>query len=82
MISCNGFVLMETQKAVLFAHDWPDKNPVWLPKSQIKIVDYEYSDTIVMPKWLANKHGIRPKPTPLYDMQEMEIKHGNEMQSM
>jgi hypothetical protein len=64
-INCNGFIIRETEKAVLFLHDWPHKPPVWLPKSQITIIHYEFSDTLKIPRWLAERHSIRPKPTPI-----------------
>jgi hypothetical protein len=45
-----GTVEKETDKAILFRVK--DKQPVWLPKSQ---VEYD-ADTgaVIMPKWLAN----------------------------
>jgi hypothetical protein len=63
-ITCMGWVVNETAKAVLFMHHTCQGRPVWLPKSQITIEEAEWYDLVVMPKWLASRNGMHG-PTPV-----------------
>jgi hypothetical protein len=83
LIRTCGAIIAETEKAVLLLHDHPYRPPVWLPKSQIQVRRCEWSDTVLIPKWLARKHKIEPKPTPKSDMTlNTEIGYANGMQNM
>ena len=64
MISVNGIIISETERAILFLWDHPHKRPVWLPKSRVGIHRGEWSDTVRIPRWLAERHKISPRPTP------------------
>lgn len=82
LIKTCGTIIAETPLAVLFLPAGT-RQANWLPKSQISIRRGEWSDTLVIPKWLARKHGIEPKPTPKADMGlNTEIGYGDGMQNL
>lgn len=51
-----GYIHMETEKAVLFSEDDDKDEAVWLPKSQIEIEKLQGSIVeVTMPEWLAKE---------------------------
>ncbi|MDY7032658.1 MAG: hypothetical protein SVY10_12225 [Thermodesulfobacteriota bacterium] len=61
MVEFVGEILVETERAVLFTESGDKDDAVWLPKSQIKIVNLDTSTDpvqaeIEVVEWLATKN--------------------------
>jgi len=57
-----GFLVFATEKAILFhGHYWED--PMWLPKSQVKMTaednDTTEEATVVLSDWIARENKLR-----------------------
>ena len=59
LLDIEVLLVMRTEKAVLVQRDEEDKDPVWLPLSQIEIDDDALGVAeIVIPEWLAMANGL------------------------
>jgi hypothetical protein len=57
-IEVEGYVLMNTGKAILFKRE-DDDEPVWLPLSQAALIESnrDARAVVLLPRWLARKNG-------------------------
>ncbi|MFA4901617.1 MAG: hypothetical protein WC600_02610 [Desulfobaccales bacterium] len=62
MIEIEGWAVQMTEKAVLFVPQSQMDRPCWLPKSQVSVSIGEWSDTLLIPEWLAQNNGLRVLP--------------------
>ena len=63
MVEFVGEILAETDKAILFTESGDKDDAVWLPRSQIKILNLDESTDpaqaeIEAAEWLATKNGM------------------------
>jgi hypothetical protein len=64
MITVTGWVVNQTEKAIFFLWDrGREWRPICLPKSQVTVTIGEWFDVLVLPRWLAERNGIRQVPT-------------------
>ena len=62
MVTVRGWIIRETERAVLFVAANRMEASVWLPRSQISITDREWDHVLILPAWLAASNGLKVLP--------------------